>query len=91
MKTTVPQAELKKALRQFVDGHAAAAEFIAQEQARRLEAMTVEESTAEYDALCATWEANPHREGIEHVHQRKVEELLELRRKLNLAAGIKPK
>jgi len=91
MKSKTPKVELKEALRQYMYGHAAAAEFITHEQAQRLESMTVEESAAEYDSLVALWEANPHREGMEHVHQRKVEELLELRRKLNLAAGVKPK
>jgi hypothetical protein len=73
-----------------VDGHAASARNLAEEQARRLAAMTVEESTAEYDALCATWEANPHREGMELLEQQRIEELLDLRRKLDLVAGVKP-
>jgi len=88
MKSKTTKVELKEALHQYLDGHAAAAEFITKEQARRLQSMMVEESTAEYDSLCAVWYANPHREGMEHVHQRKVEELLELRRKLNLVAGV---
>lgn len=90
MKGNVPTPELKKALRQFVDGHAAADKFIAEEQARRLKALTVEESRAEYEALYAVWEANRPREGMDLLQQRRTEELVELRRRLNLAARVKP-
>lgn len=76
----------REALQRFVAGHAAAEEVIREEQRQRLEGLTVEQSRAEYDSLCAVWEANPYREGLELLEQRRIEELLELRRRLDLVA-----
>jgi hypothetical protein len=87
MQDSRSASELREALRQFVEGYTAAAEFLAGERARRLKALSVEEARAEYDALCATWAANPYREGMELLEQRRVKHLVELRRRLNLAAG----
>ena len=81
----VSQSELKNALQQFVAGHAVAAQFIAAERTHRLATLSVEESRAEYEDLCAVWAANPHREGLERLAQQRLEAFLELRRRLNLA------
>lgn len=84
----VSQLELKTALQQFVTGHVAAAGVMAEEEAQRLATLSMEQSRAEYESLCAVWEANPHREGLELLAQRRIEELLELRRRLNLASHL---
>jgi len=82
-KTKLPS---RADLQRFIAGHAAAAEAIWEEQRQRLEGLTVEQSRVEYDGLCEIWAANPYREGLESFEERRIEELLELRQRLDLVA-----
>jgi len=84
-------APSKRDLQRFLAGHAAAAEVMREAERQRLQNLTVEASRAEYDSLCAVWEANLYREGLELLDQRRVHELLRLRRRLDLVAHRRPR
>jgi hypothetical protein len=81
------RVRLKDALQRYVAGHVAAAQVIAEEEAERLARLRVEESRAEFESLCALWEANRDRNGLALVAQARVEELVALRRRLDLAGS----
>jgi hypothetical protein len=60
---------------------------MAEERRQRLARLTVEEARREYDGLCAVWEANPNREGLEELEALRLAFLVERRRWFDRLAG----
>lgn len=61
----------------------------AMEKDRRkfLRSLSREEAWRIYCDLCTTWEENPNKQGIERLEQRRIRQMLELRRKLDRIGG----
>ncbi len=76
----------KEDLKRFVEGHRVFNALVREETWRRLATLTIEEAREEYDALCRLWESNPTRDDLGDLDRVQINELAELRRRLDLAA-----
>jgi len=64
-----------------------AVEVLAEERWRSIRLLSREEAWRIYRDLCAGWEKNPNKQGVERLEQRRITHLLELRRKLDRIGG----
>lgn len=81
--------KVKKAdLLRFIEGYRKANSLIREERRQRLFQLTSDESRLEYDAICAIWEANPKKEGMEALDRQRLSFLIERRERLNTVSGF---
>jgi hypothetical protein len=52
-----------------------------------LRSLTRENALLIYSDLCRAWEENPNKQGLERLEQRRIAQMLELRRKLDRIGG----
>lgn len=68
-------------LQRYLEGHRAADRVLRREALQRLRVLTEEQSRAEYDALCRTWEASGARAEQGGLDRRIIAERVALRRR----------
>jgi len=76
----------KEDLKRFVEGHRVFNALVREETRRRLAALAVDEAREEYDLLCRLWESNPTRDDLSDLDRIRIDELVKLRQRLDLAA-----
>lgn len=79
-------AVTKENLKKFVEGQRAFNALVREETWRRLKTLTVEEAREEYEALCRLWASNPARDDLGDLERMRIDELVKLRQRLDLAA-----
>jgi hypothetical protein len=73
----------KSGLLSIIEGYKKVDELIRIERMKRLNQLTHGESLDEYNSLCAIWEGNLKKEGIENLEKKKVSFLIERRKRFN--------
>jgi len=73
-------------VKRFIDGHRVLNALVRAGTWRRLAMLTVEEARQEYDALCQVWESDPTRHELGDLDRLRIDELVTLRRRLDVAA-----
>lgn len=76
----------KEDLKRFVEGQRVLNALVREETWLRLATLTVEEAREEYDGLCRLWESNPVRHELGDLDRLRIDELVKLRQRLDLAA-----
>lgn len=76
----------KEDLKKFVEGQRVVNALVREEAWRRLATLTVQEAREEYDALCRLWESNSARSDLGDLDRMRIDELVKLRHRLDLAA-----
>lgn len=79
-------AVAREDLKRFVEGHRVVNALVRKETWRRLATLTLEEAREEYDGLCQLWSSNPARHELGDLDQMRLDELVRLRQRLDLAA-----
>jgi hypothetical protein len=79
-------AVAREDLKRFVEGHRVVNALVREETWRRLATLTVEEAREEYDGLCQLWSSNPARHELGDLDRIRLDELVRLRQRLDLAA-----
>lgn len=86
MSQALPKVQ-KSDLVRFIEGHRLADEVIRKEKKERSKHLSPEESLAEYEALCQTWEASRREGDWEGLDLRKVSFLVQRRKLLDRLGG----
>lgn len=75
----------KEDLKRFVEGQRVVNALVREETWRRLATLAVEEAREEYDGLCRLWESSPVRHDLGDLDRLRIDELVKLRQRLDLA------
>jgi hypothetical protein len=76
----------REALRRFIEGQRLLNALVREETWRRLARLTVEQAREEYEDLCRFWDSSPGRHDLGDLERVRLDELVRLRQRLDLAA-----
>lgn len=79
-------AVTREDLKRFIEGHRVVNALAREETWRRLATLSVEKARQEYDGLCRLWGSNPARHELGDLDRMRLDELVRLRQRLDLAA-----